>query len=166
MIAWSGRTIKSQVPRTRDRRLPSPVAGFAFWGGGMPVDLHNRHYLGVRDWRLRNVAYEDDYPELYARVTALLRRNRQGDATADDFKAAWREIKGLGKSNFRRAKTGRKGYPLAALKFALALRERHPEMKALTIRAKCLQKFNADDLPPTADAFRRWLNGPHQNRAN
>jgi hypothetical protein len=66
----------------------------------------------------------------------------------------------------RRGKPGRRGYPLKALNYAKKLRKKHPDMKAHTIRQKCLQRFPETDLPPNADSFRRWLNRPRANRAN
>jgi len=61
---------------------------------------------------------------------------------------------------------GRRGYPREALAYAQRLRRDNPDMKASTLRAKCLEKFDKDDLPPNGEAFRRWLNRPRKNRAN
>lgn len=59
---------------------------------------------------------------------------------------------------------GRRGYPLEALSHAKELRAKHPSMKAHSLRQECLKKFAADDLPPDADSFRRWLNRPRANK--
>jgi hypothetical protein len=65
-----------------------------------------------------------------------------------------------------RGRPGRRGYPVKALAYAKKLREKHPEMKAHTIRRKCLEMFPEDDLPPDGEAFRAWLNRKRTNRTN
>jgi hypothetical protein len=65
-----------------------------------------------------------------------------------------------------KGKPGRRGYPLKALNYARNLRKRRPMMKAAAIRAQCLKRFSADELPPNAETFRSWLNRKRTNRTN
>jgi hypothetical protein len=65
-----------------------------------------------------------------------------------------------------KGRPGRRGYSLEALAYAEKLRGKNPRMKAQELLQACRKKYHADDLPPDADNFRRWLNRPRANRAN
>ncbi len=84
---------------------------------------------------------------------------------AAEFKAAYERKAAANEATATKPKgiAGRRGYPLEALTIRPATCAENPKMKALAIRRECLKKFNADDLPHEADAFRRWLN---RKRAN
>jgi hypothetical protein len=58
---------------------------------------------------------------------------------------------------------GRRGYSREVLDFARKLREKNPDMTAQEIRARCLEEFGEDDMPPTDDAFRSWMNRKHKS---
>jgi hypothetical protein len=64
-----------------------------------------------------------------------------------------------------RGQPGRRGYPIAAWKYAIRLRQEHPEWKAATLRKECLKRFAEDDVPASNEAFRRWMTRPRKNWA-
>ncbi len=61
-----------------------------------------------------------------------------------------------------RGTPGRRGYSLEALRYALDLRAKNPDLKAHALRKSCLEHYREDDLPPDADSFRAWLNRPRK----
>jgi hypothetical protein len=64
-----------------------------------------------------------------------------------------------------KGKPGRPGYPPEAREYALELRRQNPHMTAAAIRQRCLDHFDADNMPAELEAFRRWLNRRPVRRA-
>ncbi len=62
-----------------------------------------------------------------------------------------------------KGKPGRRGYPVEVWNHAKKLREENPSMKVITIRKQCLEKFSEEDVPPTVDAFRTFMNRQRTN---
>jgi hypothetical protein len=62
------------------------------------------------------------------------------------------------RSGTPKGQTGRPpDYPLKVQNYALELRRESPNLTVAQIRAKCLKKFDRDDMPRSTDAFRVWM---------
>lgn len=160
-------TAPLSVPRAADAVVRAfgpdrePVVGrrwFDIWSDGL---RGLRVLIGAAESRGR----PRDVRALEDLLNAITDENAEGPADPDVWERLWapacEAVRDLANKSER--KRGAPGYPEEILRYALELREKHPEMKVFAIRSACLKKFSHHEMPDV-ESFRRWLNSDRARR--